>query len=324
MTTPNNTPQPQEPAGTPTGSTPRTPQSETPGNPREERDGFDFSPTYADRSLDDYVGPTAADDDGDGRGATNRKVLIAVLAAFGVLALIAVIYTSRTAPDEEAGEALAVPSAATPAPGGDGQPGQDGQPGITDGGQADTPQGGQNGGGVAAAQAAQEDTWRGTVDGENPNAERIFFRDLEPSMQDAARVVYDRLLDTPRGGLGGYDELANALEPLGFVPDESVFKAYENLDYISRSPDLIMGAVAADDPRVTRNPDGSVEVMYPVATAVFTDKEVASMGWIRPQDEVESELRQRVSTGTDSRWAAVTFHPDGRVSTANPNWFMQG
>lgn len=162
---------------------------------------------------------------------------------------------------------------------------------------------------------------QGGAPGESGN-QHVEDGDVDGRVRNAGKTIHDLMADHTPNNLKGYDELADALEKDGFVPDESVYEAFENAGYLGDNVDVLMQS-AAGDPMYFKNNDGTYTVSYEVVSTVMSRDVMDEMGWGNHQRYLYDQLKNQLDNGENTRRLNFDVDPEsGRVSVRDTAWWM--
>ena len=150
----------------------------------------------------------------------------------------------------------------------------------------------------------------------------LYGDEIPGNINNAATTIREKMADHTPNKLNAYDDLADALEADGLVPDESVYEAFENAGYIGDSGDTLMQS-AAGDPQIFDNGDGTYTISYPVVATVMSRDVMNTMGWTNHQRQLYKSLEEQLNNGENVRRLNYTVDPEsGRVSIEDTAWWL--
>lgn len=150
----------------------------------------------------------------------------------------------------------------------------------------------------------------------------LYGDEIPGNINNAAGTIREKMADHTPNKLNAYDDLADALEADGLVPDESVYEAFENAGYIGDSGDTLMQS-AAGDPQIFDNGDGTYTISYPVVATVMSRDVMNTMGWTNHQRQLYKSLEEQLNNGENVRRLNYTVDPEsGRVSIEDTAWWL--
>lgn len=150
----------------------------------------------------------------------------------------------------------------------------------------------------------------------------LYGDEIPGNINNAATTIREKMADHTPNKLNAYDDLADALEADGLVPDESVYEAFENAGYIGDSGDTLMQS-AAGDPQIFDNGDGTYTISYPVVATVMSRDVMNTMGWTNHQRQLYKSLEEQLNNEENVRRLNYTVDPEsGRVSIEDTAWWL--